>query len=77
MIEEEGGDPEEIKTSAKVSLEKKGDGFEITKIHLSTSVKAGNIDKDKLKELAKKAKEGCPVSKLFKGAEISLETEVR
>lgn len=77
MIEEEGGNPEEIKTSAKVKLEKKDDGFEITTIHLSTLVKAEGLDENKLKELANKAKDGCPVSKLFKGAEISLETEIR
>lgn len=77
MIEEEGGKPEEVKTSAKINLEKKGDGFEITSIHLTTQVKAADIEEDKLKELASKAKEGCPVSKLFKGAEISLDTEVK
>lgn len=78
IIEKENGTPEEIHTVAKISLEKEGEGFAIKKIHLKTSIKASGLDKDKLKELAEKAKEGCPVSKLFKGnAEMTLETEVK
>ena len=76
MIEEAGGTPEKIHTVAHVNLEKDGDGFAIKKITLQTSIKASGLDDEKLKELAKEAKEGCPVSKLFKGAEIQLEAEI-
>lgn len=76
MIEEADGTPERVHTIARVNLEKEGDGFAIKKIKLKTSIQASGLDKDKLEELAKKAKDGCPVSKLFKGAEIILETEI-
>lgn len=76
MIEEADGTPERVHTVAKINLEKEGDGFEIKKINLKTAIQASGLDKEKLEELALKAKDGCPVSKLFKGAEISLETEI-
>ena len=77
MIEKEGGKPEQVHTAAKVFLEKVGDGNEITKINLKTSIKAAGLDNDKLKELAEKTKDGCPVGKLFKGAKITVETEIQ
>lgn len=65
---------EKMETSAQVSLEKQGDGFAITSIHLSLKAKVPGATQDQFKELANKAKEGCPVSKLFKNnAQISLE----
>jgi osmotically inducible protein OsmC len=76
MIEQADGKPERVHTIARVNLEKEGEGFEIKKINLQTSIKASGLDNEKLKELANKAKEGCPVSKLFKGAKILLETEI-
>lgn len=78
MIEKENGTPEEIHTVAKVSIEKEGEGFAIKKIHLKTTIKASDLDDDKLKELAEKAKGGCPVSKLFKGnAEMTVEAKIQ
>lgn len=65
---------EKMETTAQVSLEKQGDGFAITSIHLSLKAKVPGATQDQFKELANKAKEGCPVSKLFKNnAQISLE----
>src|SRR3954447_7061360 len=57
-----------IRTQAAVSLEKVGDGFEITKVHLTTSAKIPGATDAKFQELANMAKSGCPVSKLFKAA---------
>lgn len=68
--------PERIETTAVVTMEKTDDGPSITKIHLTTRAKVPNAEKEKFDELAKKAKEGCPVSRLLKGAEISLDSQL-
>lgn len=68
--------PDSIDTKAVVTIEKTGDGFTVTKIHLTTRAKIPNIDKAKFDELAKKAKEGCPISKLLKAAEITLDAQL-
>lgn len=65
--------PESIETSAVVTMEKTDDGPSITRIHLVTRVKAPDAEKEKFDELAKKAKESCPISRLLKAAEITLD----
>ena len=57
---------EKMETKADVTLEKDGDGFAITAIHLTLQAKIPGADQAKLDDLAGKAKAGCPVSKLFK-----------
>ena len=64
---------ESIETTAVVTMEKTDDGPTVTKVHLTTRAKVPNIEKEKFDELAKKAKEGCPISKLLKAAEITLD----
>ena len=54
-----------IDTTATVSLEKLEGGFAITSVHLEVRAKIPGADQAKFDEAAKKAKEGCPVSKLF------------
>lgn len=66
--------PERIETTSTVSLDKDGDGFTITKVHLVTTITADAAE-EKIKELAQMAKEGCPVSKLMT-AEITMEASV-
>jgi osmotically inducible protein OsmC len=61
-----------INTTATVSLEKVADGFAITKVHLDVTAKVPNADQAKFETAANNAKAGCPVSKLFKGAEITM-----
>jgi osmotically inducible protein OsmC len=64
--------PESIETTAVVTLDMH-DGPTITKIHLTTKAKVPGADKAKFDELANKAKVGCPVSKVLKAAEITLD----
>lgn len=71
-----GFPPEQLDTTAAVTLEKTDDGPTVTKIHLVTKAKVPSIDKEKFDELAKKAKEGCPISRLLKAAEISLDAQL-
>ena len=63
---------EHMETKADVTLEKEGDGFAITKVHLTLSAKIPGADKATFDDCTAKAKAGCPVSKLLK-AEISLD----
>ncbi len=66
--------PDTIETTAVVTLELLPEGGPtITKIHLTTKVKASGIDKAKFDELANTAKVGCPLSKVLKAAEITLD----
>jgi lipoyl-dependent peroxiredoxin len=43
---------------------------------LETSVDAAGIDESELTRIAQTAKDNCPVSKLFKGAEITLQAHL-
>lgn len=76
MIEESGADMSNVAvdTNAVVFLERKDDGFWITRIDLSTSVTAPDIDQDQIEKWAQQAKVTCPVSKLYASAEITLTT---
>lgn len=75
IMGEAGLTPERIATEAAVTLEQGGDGFSITRIHLTTRVRSPGADDDAFQEAAEKAKAGCPVSKLFK-AEITLDASL-
>ena len=69
-----GHDDGTIETTAKVSLEKDGDGFTVTRSALSTKASVPGLDQAKFEELATDAKANCPISKLL-DAEITLETK--
>ncbi|OON38734.1 OsmC family peroxiredoxin [Izhakiella australiensis] len=75
MLGEAGHTPAGIDTIADVSLDKVDGGFAITKIALSSKVKVPGIDKSEFDKIINKAKEGCPVSQLFK-ANITLDYEL-
>ena len=68
--------PDSIETTAVVTMEKTDDGPTVTKIHLTTSARVPSASKEKFDELAKKAKEGCPISRLLKAAEITLDARL-
>lgn len=72
MLGEAGMTPERIDTQAAVTLEKVGDGFDITSSHLTVKVKIPGADNAKFMEVANKAKAGCPVSKVLK-AKITMD----
>lgn len=61
-----------LETEAKVTLDKDGDGFKITRSALTLKARVPGIGADAFDKLAAGAKAGCPVSKLF-NAEITLE----
>jgi osmotically inducible protein OsmC len=57
--------PESIRTSAAVSLEKVGDDFSITAVHLTVKAKIPGADQAQFKTATDNAKAGCPVSKVL------------
>jgi osmotically inducible protein OsmC len=54
-----------METRADVTLEKEGDGYAITSVHLTLKASIPGATSDKFQELAEKAKANCPVSKLL------------
>ena len=75
ILEQAGFKADQMDTKAEITLEKQGDGFAITKSHLTLKAKIPGIDAAKFKELTGMAEKGCPVSKVLK-AEISLDAEL-
>jgi osmotically inducible protein OsmC len=75
MLGDAGLKPEQIETHAAVTLDKVGEGFEITSSHLTVVAKIPGADQAKFQEIADKAKAGCPVSKLMK-ANITMDARL-
>jgi lipoyl-dependent peroxiredoxin len=75
MLGQSGLTPERIETKAEVSLEKVGEGFEITASHLTVVAKVPGTDADTFAKIAAQAKEGCPVSKVLK-AKITMDARL-
>jgi lipoyl-dependent peroxiredoxin len=63
--------PEELSTTAEVTLEKVESGFEITSVHLTLSGRVPGATAARFLELAQTAKVNCPLSKVIR-APISL-----
>jgi osmotically inducible protein OsmC len=61
----EGMTADRIATTASVTLEKSGDGFAITAVHLDVTAKIPGAERSAFEKAAKGAKEGCPVSKVL------------
>jgi osmotically inducible protein OsmC len=68
-----GHDPETVETEAIVHIDKADEGFEITRIELITKARVPGIEDEEFQKAADTAKNICPVSVLFKGAEISVD----
>lgn len=75
ILGEAGLTAEKMETNAVVTLEQKEGGFAITASKLTLKATIPGADDAQFQELAAKAKENCPVSKLLK-AEISLDAEL-
>ncbi|AJQ49740.1 TPA: OsmC family protein [Pseudomonas putida] len=72
MLGEAGLTADRIDTAAEVTLDKLPDGFAITAVHLVLRAKVPGASEAQFLEIANKAKEGCPVSKVL-NAKISLD----
>ena len=61
-----------LETTAKVELEKDGEGFKVTRSDLVLEARIDGLDERRFAEIAQAAKANCPISKLL-NAEITLE----
>lgn len=75
QLGEAGMTAQSLKTTATVSLEKVDGGFAIPAVHLSLVATIPGASQQAFEEAARKAKEGCPVSKLLNAA-ITLDTRL-
>jgi len=57
--------PQQIQTTATVSLDKTDGGFAITAIHLDVAARIPGASKEAFDTAANAAKSGCPVSKVL------------
>lgn len=65
-----------IETLAEVTLDKVGDGFAITAIHLKVRASIPSADQATFTAAANKAKAGCPVSKAL-NATITMDAALK
>jgi len=71
-LSDAGTPPTELRVSAKVDLQKVGDGFAITTIGLELEAKVPGIDAAKFEAIAEAAKKACPLSKALAATPITL-----
>ena len=62
-----------LETTAKVTLDKDGDGFTITRSALTLTGHVEGIEREEFERIANEAKAGCPVSKVL-NCDITLDT---
>ena len=67
--------PQSIRTTAAVTLEKVGEGFSVTAVHLEVVAKIPGADRGAFEKAANEAKAGCPISKLL-NAKISMDARL-
>ncbi|MEO6246706.1 MAG: OsmC family protein [Opitutaceae bacterium] len=68
---------ESIATTATVTLDNHPQtGWTVTKIHLECTAKVPGVDAEKFAAVAAGAKTGCPISRLLKTAEITLDAKL-
>lgn len=75
-LSDAGHIPNRIQTTARVNLDKQEAGFTVTRVELLTEADVPGMDDAAFQQSAEAAKNGCPVSRLFKGAEISVNAKL-
>jgi len=74
-LQKQGLKADTIDTSCTITLGKEGDGFAIKKSHLELRARIPGASQEAFDRATKAAKEGCPVSKLYK-TEITLDAKL-
>ncbi len=73
QLSKAGHEPQSVRTTARVHIEKGAEGFSITRIELRTRARVPGVDDATFREKAEAAKTGCPVSKALEAVEIILD----
>jgi len=76
ILSQAGYTPKSINTTAKVHIEKVGEGFKITTIELDTEATIPDIEEKEFLKYADNAKKNCPVSQALTGTEIKLKAKL-
>ncbi len=72
-----GFTPTALNTEASVAVDQVPGGFEITTIELNLTGEVPEITEEKFQEVAKAAKENCPVSKALSAVSITLNATLK
>lgn len=72
LLEEAGHEGVDVHADSVVHLDETDTGFTLSKIALTVSGSAGDVDPAKFSEIATEAKDTCPVSRALAGTEITL-----
>jgi lipoyl-dependent peroxiredoxin len=75
-LEKAGFTPESVQTTAHVTIEPVNGAPTIHRIDLETVARVPNIDEAEFQKQAEEAKANCPVSRLYKGADIRLNAKL-
>jgi osmotically inducible protein OsmC len=68
--------PERIETSARVRIEKEGEGYSVTHIELDTQATVPAIDENTFRRQAETAKKNCPISRALAATKIDLKARL-
>ena len=71
-LAKEGFTEGSLETTARVKLEKEGEGFKVSRSDLVLTAQVPGIGEEQFRQIAEGAKAGCPISKLL-NADITLE----
>ena len=66
-LEQNGTPPKSVRTTAECTIQQNGGGFTITTMKLTVRADVPGVDAATFQKLAEATKDGCPVSKAFKG----------
>jgi osmotically inducible protein OsmC len=76
VLSQAGYEPDSVKTTAEVHLDKGDDGFSITRSDLTTEVSVDGLDDEEFQKHADEAKRTCPVSRALGAIEVGLEAKL-
>ncbi|MDT0630775.1 OsmC family protein [Rubrivirga sp. S365] len=76
-LSEAGHPPQSADTTAEVHVRQVEGGFEIDTIHLTLTATVPGVSDDEFQRIADDAKENCPLSKVLRAAEISLDATLQ
>lgn len=75
-LSQAGHEPDSVKTTAEVHLDKDDGGFSITRSDLTTEVKVDGLDDEEFQKHADDAKRNCPVSRALGAIEVGLDAKL-
>ncbi len=77
QLEGAGFPPTSLETEAQLKMENIEGHFKIISINLVLTGEVANISEEKFVEIAKEAKQNCPVSQALAAIEITLEAKLK